>query len=67
MEKTAFHRELEALLNRHSQENASNTPDFVLAEFLTGCLATFNTCVNQREGWYGRQPTGLGQQQQAEA
>ena len=49
-----FERELETLLNRHCQENASNTPDFILAQFLLGCLAAWNTGVQQRETWYGR-------------
>ena len=47
-------KELAAVLNRHSAENASNTPDFILAQYLLGCLATWNTAVQQREIWYGR-------------
>ncbi len=34
--------------------NGSNTPDFLLASYLTGCLHTFNSIVNAREEWYGR-------------
>ncbi len=49
-----FQRDLAALLNRHCQENGSNTPDFLLASYLTGCLALFNRTVKQRETWYGR-------------
>ena len=41
-------------LNYHSAENVSNTPDFILAEFLAACLAAFNTAVQQRETSYGR-------------
>jgi hypothetical protein len=33
-----FRDELEELINRHSMENGSNTPDFVLAEYLVKCL-----------------------------
>lgn len=53
-------RELSGVLNRFSQENASNTPDFILAQFLLGCLAAWNQGVQQRETWYGRdaRPTG---------
>jgi len=47
-------QELAAVLNRFSQENASNTPDYILAQFMLGCLASFNTAVQQRETWYGR-------------
>ena len=49
-----FRRELQELINRHSRENASNTPDFILAQYLDGCLANFDTAVQQRETWYGR-------------
>lgn len=52
MEK--FERELSSAINRCSQENASNTPDFILAQYLGGCLAAFNQAVQQRETWYGR-------------
>lgn len=47
-------REIATALNRASAENASNTPDFILAQFLLGCLAAWNTGVQQRETWYGR-------------
>ena len=42
------------LINRHSAENTSNTPDYILAQFLIGCLDAFNTGVQKRETWYGR-------------
>ena len=41
------------LLNRHSAENSSNTPDFLLSEYLLKCLAIFNSTVLKREDWYG--------------
>lgn len=49
-----FQNELAQLINKHSQENASNTPDYILAQYLTQCLAAYNTAVQQRETWYGR-------------
>lgn len=51
---TEFERELTRLLNRHSAEDTSNTPDFILARYLSGCLRLFNATVVQRAGWYGR-------------
>lgn len=42
------------VLNRHSAENESGTPDFILAQFLVGCLAAFDDAVRRRETWYGR-------------
>ena len=55
----SFVQDLTALLNRYSQENGSDTPDFILAEYLLACLATWNTHVVRREKWYGRLPTPL--------
>jgi hypothetical protein len=49
--------EIARLLNRHSAENGSNTPDFLLAEFLTSSLEAFDTAVREREAWYGRNPS----------
>jgi hypothetical protein len=54
MTSATFQRDLEILLNRYSQENASNTPDFILAQYLTTCLDAWNEAVQQRETWYGR-------------
>lgn len=49
-----FRSELERLLNRQSMENGSNTPDFILAEYLHACLDAFDAAVKHREQWYGR-------------
>ena len=49
-----FEEELTSLLNHNSMENASNTPDWILAQYLLACLAAWNTAVQQRETWYGR-------------
>lgn len=54
MPKTEFERELEKLLNRYSKENGSGTPDFILAEYLNGCLEAYNLAVRTREHWHGR-------------
>lgn len=49
-----FREELQVLLNKNSRENNSNTPDFILANYLLGCLTSFEVAVQQRETWYGR-------------
>lgn len=51
-----FENELTDLINAQSQENVSNTPDFVLAMYLQGCLNAFNQAVQLRENFYGRDP-----------
>lgn len=48
-ETKAFEVELAALLNRHSMENGSNTPDFILAGFLRDCLRAFDEAVPWRD------------------
>jgi len=49
-----FKKELENLINCHSKENESNTPDFILALYLENCLKAFTEATQQRETWYGR-------------
>lgn len=51
-----FEKELEALINKHSLENESNTPDYILTQYLINCLAAFTQATQQRENWYGRDP-----------
>lgn len=51
-----FRRELESLLNHHSKENGSDTPDFVLAEYLDDCLRAFDKAVARRTEWYAPAP-----------
>lgn len=50
-----FEKELENILNKYSKENDSDTPDFLLAEYLINCLKVYNITINKREKWYGRE------------
>lgn len=47
-----FRKELEKLINKHSCENGSNTPDFILARYILDCLEGFDRAVNARSQWY---------------
>jgi len=49
-------KEIEYVINCNSEENGSNTPDFILAEYLTDCLSAHDKAVTAREKWYGREP-----------
>ncbi|MGA2886368.1 MAG: hypothetical protein ABSE80_14700 [Halobacteriota archaeon] len=51
---SSFTQELEGLINRFSEENNSNTPDFILAKYMANALDSFNIAVQEREKWYGR-------------
>lgn len=46
--------ELMQVLNKYSAENGSNTPDFILAQYLLSCLTTLDIAVLARDRWYGR-------------
>ena len=50
--------ELEALINKHSVENESDTPDFILAKYLSRCLDNWNETVTARDKWWGFKPWG---------
>ena len=54
-------RKLIALVNSESAENDSNTPDWILGQYMMTCLKAFNTAVQQREQWYGRDPRPIEQ------
>jgi len=49
---TTFREELTGILNRKCRENISNTPDFILADFLIDCINTFDNAVKRRDRWY---------------
>ena len=49
---SGFRSELEKLINKHSMENGSGTPDFILADYLVACLLAFDSAVGKREKWY---------------
>ena len=56
MSEVEFETELASLISRHSQENGSSTPDFLLARYLVGCLRAYEATVNLRDGWFGFKP-----------
>lgn len=50
--KDAFRKEVEQAINRNSLENESDTPDFILAQYLSDCLAAFDRATRRRTDWY---------------
>lgn len=50
--KPDFRQELKKLINKHSQEQYSNTPDFILVEYILMCLQVYGNTVNRRDGFY---------------
>ena len=53
MSESNFRKRLEEVINSESMENESNTPDFILADFMAKSLEAFDHAVLQRERWYG--------------
>jgi hypothetical protein len=49
-----FKEELQNLINRFYRESGSNTPDFILADYLSHALEAFDKAVLERDNWYGR-------------
>jgi hypothetical protein len=53
-----FREQLEDIINCNSMESGSDTPDFILADYLIGCLAAYDRALEARERWYGRTVMG---------
>jgi hypothetical protein len=49
-----FRTELTKLINRHSMENGSDTPDYILANYLTACLVAYDNALNERSARFSR-------------
>ncbi len=47
-------RDFASVINKHSLENLSNTPDFILARLLISTIINFSSTSLSREKWYGR-------------
>lgn len=48
MEEDDFKAELSAILNKYSKEQASGTPDFVLAQFMCASLAAYEAACDSK-------------------
>lgn len=57
MGQSDFRVDLEELLNSNNKENGSDTPDYVLAQFLIASLASFDLAVRLRDQYYGEDRT----------
>ncbi len=55
----ALREDIEQAINRANAESGSDTPDFILAEYLMNCLHAFDSAVARREKWYGRGDKGV--------
>lgn len=53
---SSFKKELEHLINKYSKENGSDTPDWILADYLNMCLGSFDKATKAREKYYAPNP-----------
>ena len=51
-DREELEREFSRIINAHSLENDSNTPDFILARFMIDCLINFHLTMTERIYWY---------------
>ena len=51
-QKTKLIQDFATAINKVSAENNSNTPDFILANYLVMCLENFDHITNMRNDWY---------------
>lgn len=49
----AFEQDIAEVINRYSMENESNTPDFILAQFVSTMLGVLAVAIEQRKMWVG--------------
>lgn len=47
-----FIDDLAEVINKHSRENRSNTPDFVLADYLYKCLLAYEIAIKENFNWH---------------
>ena len=44
--------DLAKIIHKHSRESDSDTPDYILGEYLLSCLEAFEMASNQRDNFY---------------
>lgn len=57
-----FEKELASLLNKYCKDNTTGTPDFILAAYLTDCLATYRRIKEWDAMWRSRLGVPLAMQ-----
>lgn len=67
-ERLPIPKALADVLNSYCAENGSNTPDFILGDFLGSVLECLNQAIRERDRWYGiaHRPGGDNQQSEIE-
>jgi hypothetical protein len=53
--KPTFLEELVILINKHNIEKGSDTPDYILADYLNHCITVLDGTIKERSRWYGHE------------
>ena len=48
-----FRGQISGLVNSFLREHISNTPDYILANYMADCLQSFEKATNARDKWFG--------------
>lgn len=51
-----FRKELEALINKHSIDNETNIPDYILSTYLVKYIEHLGHLINYRDQWFNFKP-----------
>lgn len=51
-----FYKDLIVLINKYSMENQSDTPDYILADYVMNSLMAFTAATLKRDNWWGFKP-----------
>jgi hypothetical protein len=51
--KKGFKKDLESLIYTYCMETDSDTPDYILAEYMASCLKAFNKATQARDAHLG--------------
>lgn len=50
-------KEIENLMNKYNIDTITDTPDFIIAEYLMTCLRNYLVTKNKVEKWFGKRIT----------
>jgi len=50
--KPTFEKALQGLINSYSIENRSDTPDYILAQYLSNCLIAYENAKQSTDNWF---------------
>lgn len=50
--ESSFYKDFENLLNRHGKDNETHTPDYLLTDYLIGCLDNYKITIDKNITWH---------------